>query len=86
MKSYEDVTISNISSLLSYMELESYNRPAIAAVIKHARLLATIAETTSFVNELFLFGANGVNPPNVMPILPKLEKPQSAYVAMTTDL
>ena len=60
--------------------------PAIHAVMKQATLPAIIALTTIFVISLFLDGAIAPNAPSIIPIDPILEKPQRAYVAITTVL
>ena len=53
--------------------------------MKHAVFPANIADKTNLERVFFVFSClhNGVKPPSWTPILPKLENPHNAYVAIT---
>ena len=60
-------------------------KPAIQAVIKHATFPAIIALRTMVAISAFLCGAIAPNPPNIIPIEPRLANPHKAYVEITSD-
>ena len=59
--------------------------PAIAAFVKHTIIGASRARTATDARSLALEGAIGVRLPIWMPIEAMLEKPQRAYVVMTSE-
>ena len=59
--------------------------PAIQAVIKQAILPATRERIANLAKSFILEGHIAPIPPTVIPTDPTFEKPQRAYVAMTSE-
>ena len=62
-----------------------YSKPATQAVIKQAKLAVIMALRTTADKSAVRCGAIAVNAPKMMPMEPKLAKPQRAYVVITSD-